>query len=206
MAEIEAQDLQACREAAVTFLERFQERDWHQPIPDLSWDCERVLQHVINTEIYLAMHLALSAKEALPFPRGPAAAAGLSPKELLLELEATSALLAAVIRDSKPGARAFYGGDRIDRSGAAAVACDELPIPSWGIGRAFGDSFKGPNELTARVAARLFPWAPQAEAWSVLLWCNGRMSLGDRPRLGPDWSRWLAPLDDWDGVDPTQPR
>ena len=206
MAEIGAGDLQACREAAVTFLERFQEREWHQPIPDLSWDCERALQHLINTQIYLAMHLALSSKETLPFPRGPAAAAGLGPQELLLELEATSALLAAVIRDSKPGARAFYGGDRTDRSGVAAVACDELLIHSWDIGRGFGESFNAPNELAARVAARLFPWAPQADAWSVLLWCNGRMALGNRPRLGPNWLRWLEPLDDWDGVDPTRAR
>jgi uncharacterized protein (TIGR03083 family) len=206
MAEIAAQDLQACREAAVTFLERFQERDWHQPIPDLSWDCERALQHLINTEIYLAMHLALSAKEALPFPRGPAAAAGLRPSELLVELQATSALLAAVIRDTEPGARAFYGGDRTDRSGVAAVACDELLIHSWDIGRGFGENFNGPTELAARVAARLFPWAPRADAWSVLLWCNGRMVLGNRPRLGPNWLRWLAPLDEWDGVDPTRAR
>jgi hypothetical protein len=86
------------------------------------------LQHLINTQIHLAMHPARRTSEALPFPRGPAAAAGLTPEEMLRELEATSAVLGAVIRGADTEARASYGGDRTDR-GIVAVACDELHGP-----------------------------------------------------------------------------
>ena len=200
MAEVDAEDLELSRRAAIAFLERFRSRDWHAAIPDLTWDCERTLQHLINTQVYLAMQIALPTETPLPYPRGPAAASGLSVEHMLLELTAASAVLSAVIKASDPMAPAFYGGDRTDRSGVAAVACDELLIHSWDIGRGFGETFEPPQQLAKRVTGRLFPWAPaDGEAWSALLWSNGRIERGDRPRLGPDWSRWLGPIADWDG-------
>jgi uncharacterized protein (TIGR03083 family) len=206
MAEIEIDDLDQCRDLAVSFLQPLTALDWTAPIPDLQWNCERALQHLINTQIYLAMHLAAGAADALPFARGPAAAAGLRPDEMLLELSATTAVLGSVMRTTSDGATAFYGGDRTDRSGALAVACDELLVHSWDIRRGFHTDFVAPGDLALKITGRLFPWAPAAaDPWPVLLWCNGRIALDGRPRLGADWRRWLAPLADWDGDDPTGP-
>jgi len=204
MADLAAADLETSRDAAIAFLNRQLRRDWSLPIPDLDWDCERTLQHLINTEIFLALHLATGIA-ALPFPRGPAAAAGLRPDQMLEELNATSAVVAMVIRATPPGTRVFYGDNRTDPTGVLAVACDELLVHTWDIGRAFGESFEAPAGLVDAVMARLFPWAPtDADRWSAFLWCNGRVALPHRPRLGPDWRRWIAPLAEWDGSDPSR--
>ena len=197
-------DVAAACDLVCQFLEPLSGRNWTAHPPDLDWSCERTLQHVINTELYYAMHLATSASSPIPFPRGPAAAAGLGPPELLTELRAINAVLVAVIRTAAPSTRAVFAGVRTDAVGVAALACDELFINTWDMGRGLGQAFTPPGDMAQRVVERLFPWAPKdPDPWSVLLWCNGRTALADRPRLEPDWPRWIAPLEDWDGVDPT---
>lgn len=197
-------DLESAHNAVSEFLERLIPRDWQFPVPDLEWSCERTLQHVVNTQLYFALLLAARASSAIPFPRGPAAATGLTPAELLAELQASTAVLAEVIRCAPSGARAWCGGVFTDAEGFAALGCDELLVHTWDIARGFNQAFTGPDALVGRILQRLFPWAPkQLDRWSVFLWCNGRMALDERPRLEPDWPRWLAPLDQWDGIDPT---
>jgi hypothetical protein len=51
---------------------------------------------------------------------------------------------------------------------------------------------------------RIFPWADAGpDPWATLLWCNGRVQLPGRARVGPDWAWWAAPLSEWDGTVPT---
>ena len=202
--EVTAEHVEAARDLVIAFLKPLESRDWSVPAPDLEWNCERTLQHIINTEIYYAMLLADRASAPIPFARGAAAAAGTSPAELLEELRGSSSLIAAVIRQAPPQARAILGGRPANAVAFAAIACDELLVHTWDIGRGLGVDFTVRDDLTIRVLARLFPWAPPGNPWSVFLWCNGRIALGDRPRLQPDWPRWIAPLDEWDGVDPTR--
>jgi uncharacterized protein (TIGR03083 family) len=201
---VEASHVESARDIVISFLEPLQGRDWKAAIPDLEWDCKRVLQHVINSEIYYAMLLATRANAPIPFPRGAAAASGLTPGELLVELRGSASVLSAVIRDAPREARAFHSGRNADAAGFAAVACDELLVHAWDIGRGLSETFAAPDDLTRRVLARLFPWAPtRGEPWSTFLWCNGRIALDGRGRLEPDWPRWVAPLEEWDGIDPT---
>lgn len=204
MPAIDAADVAAACDLVCHFLEPLTGRDWTAHPPDLDWSCERTLQHVINTELYYAMHLATRASSPIPFPRGPAAATGLGPPELVTELRAINAVLVAVIRATDPGARAVVAGMPTDSRGMAALACDELLIHGWDIGRGLGQVFTAPRAMARRVIERLFPWAPNdPDPWSVFLWCNGRTALAERARLEPDWPRWIKPLEDWDGVDPT---
>ena len=185
------------------FLQPLTGRDWAKPVPDLDWSCERTLQHVINTELYYAMHLATRASSPLPFPRGPAAATGLTAAEMLSELTAINNVLQAVIHSAPIDASTVLGGTRTDSEGIAALATDELLIHTWDIGRGLEEPFAGNDRLAGQVIHRVFPWAPREDPWRVLLWCNGRAALGDRPRLGSDWPRWIAPRSEWNGVDPT---
>lgn len=202
--EVTAEDVEAARDLVIAFLKPLASRDWSAAIPDLEWNCERTLQHMINTEIYYAMLLADRASMPIPFARGAAAAGGMSPTDLLEELRGSSSLIAAVIREAPAQARAILGSRHTDAAAFAAIACDELLVHTWDIGRGLGVDFTAPDELTAGVLTRLFPWAPHNEPWSVFLWCNGRIAFGDRARLDPEWPRWVAPLDEWDGVDPTR--
>jgi hypothetical protein len=123
---------------------------------------------------------------------------------LLDNLHAHTSMLVAVIRDASPEARAWHNSGLTDRSGYSAMACNELLIHTWDIGRGLDARFELPPELTGRVVARLFPmWVPiEAPPDQALLWCNGRIALGDRARLGPDWGWWSRPLEEWDGTDP----
>lgn len=56
--EVTAEHVEAARDLVIAFLKPLESRDWSVPAPDLEWDCERTLQHIINTEIYYAMLLA----------------------------------------------------------------------------------------------------------------------------------------------------
>jgi hypothetical protein len=197
-------DIDRACQLAVRFLQPLTGRDWATPVTDLDWSCQRTLQHVINTELYYAMHLATRASSPLPFPRGPAAATGLSPAEMLAELTATNKILQAVIRTAPSDATTVLGGSRTDVEGVAALTADELLVHTWDIGRGLEELFEGDDRLARDVIDRLFPWAPrQPDHWSVFLWCNGRRTLADRPRLGPGWPRWTLPIAEWKGVDPT---
>jgi hypothetical protein len=39
------------------------------------------------------------------------------------------------------------------------------------------------------------------DPWRLLLWANGRIALGERPRL-QRWRWHCAPLSEWDGQPP----
>jgi hypothetical protein len=125
--------------------------------------------------------------------------------ELLDVLKAATATLTAVARAAPPGARAYHNYGMADISGFLAMGCDEILVHCWDAVRGLGEEFAPPAELADRVLRRLFPWAPTNESpWQALLWANGRTDLPGKERLGPDWARHCAPLDEWDGAVPRQ--
>jgi hypothetical protein len=197
-----AADAEAARDSALAFLEPLATRDWQRLAGDLEWTCTETLRHAISTQVYYAAHLATQATRRINVWRE--AEPGLTVTELLENLHAHNAILAAVIRDAAQDARGYHIFGRADRSGFAAMACDEILVHTYDIGLGLGEVFRPADELLARVVARLFPWAPQGfPAWDTFLWCNGRSPLPGRSRLGPEWVWWCAPVDEWDGTDPT---
>jgi predicted component of type VI protein secretion system len=84
-------------------------------------------------------------------------------------------------------------------------ATDVLQAAGADAAAGFGVPFAPAPAFAARVVHRLFPWAPGdlavADPWAVLLWCNGRAPLGERPRR-VGWRWHCAPLEEWDGRDP----
>ena len=193
---------EAARDTALAFLKPLTQRDWTALAGDLEWTCERTLRHVISTQIYYAAHLATQSPRRINVWRE--AEPDLTLTELLENLYAHNAILAAVIRQAPESARGYHVYGSADPSGFAAMACDEILVHTHDIGRGFGEDFRPPDALVERVTARLFPWAPQEyPAWDTFLWCNGRAALPDRTRLDADWVWWCAPLEEWDATDPT---
>jgi uncharacterized protein (TIGR03083 family) len=173
---------------------------WGSPAGDLEWSCRTTLAHMLAALLYYAVNLAIRSTE--PRPSGQADPS-LPIAELLDALEGRAALLAEVCAAAPPGARGAHDWGRPDASGFAALACNEMLVHTSDIAAGLGTSFDPPREVSARVLARLFPWAPQDVAsWEALRWANGREPMGDRPRLSPNWVAHPDPLDQWDGLDP----
>ena len=184
----------ACR----FFFEPLSHMDWSRSANDLGWSCRQALDHISNTLVFYAAHLASEATSLLPRIRDGAEAATLP--MLLISLETTAAILARVVEASPPTTRAFHPAGMADPSGFAAMGCDELLIHTNDIGKGLGARFAPPEDVCRAVLERLFPWAPEGlEAWETLLWANGRGELPGVARQDENWYWHCAPLEEWDG-------
>lgn len=173
--------------------------DWSVAAGSLAWDCRRTLDHIADTLLFYAAHLATRARTRLVPPRDGDARR--TPPELLAVVETAAAVLAEVARAAPIDARGFHGAGMADPEGFIAMGCAETLIHADDIAGGLGVAFAPSPDLAARVARRLFPWAPAAgDPWQVLRWSCGRIALPDRERLGPDWYWHCAPLADWDGT------
>jgi uncharacterized protein (TIGR03083 family) len=199
---IDAGDVVTTREMVLGFLTPLATRDWAAPIPDLEWNCETTLRHMIKAQSMYAAHLASRATRRIPMKGDLDAELGID--ALLDNLRAAVSVLAAVIRDAPPDARSWHNSGMTDPSGYCAMSCDELLVHTWDIGRGLGEAFELPADVCARVVPRLFPmWAPMdGDPRDALLWCNGRIALPDRPRQSADWGWWSRAVEEWDGTDP----
>jgi uncharacterized protein (TIGR03083 family) len=180
------------------FLRPFIEQDWSTPIPDFDWTVAQAVAHVAAGNLWYAFDLAAAGTElhTLDIETREHTAPG----ELILTLETVSAVVAHVVDSSPPEARGYHPFGIADPSGFAAMACDELLVHTDDAARGLGVTFIPDDALCEKVLRRLFPWAPgDTDAWDTLLWANGRMSLGNRPRLAPGWRWHCAPLEEWDG-------
>ena len=173
--------------------------DWAVPVPRLRWDARRVADHLVGVVFGYAMQLALRADR--PTPRLRRHDPELSADDLIDLLDAGSRLLVLAADALPPATRLFHPTGRPDAAGYIAMACDEILVHGADIAGAFGLPLVVPDDLAARVVARLFPWAPAGYGgWETLLWANGRADLGGQPAANSRW-RWQAePLDEWDGV------
>jgi len=112
---IDAGDVVTTRDLVLAFLTPLAKRDWAAPIPDLEWDCETTLRHMIRAQSIYAAHLATRAKQRLPLSRE--VDPGLGIDALLDNLRAQVSVLAAVIRDAPPEARSWHNSGMTDPSG-----------------------------------------------------------------------------------------
>ena len=175
------------------------DRDWSLLAGDLEWDCRRTLDHIVDSLFLYAAYLACRATERLAPPRN--GDPGASPAQLLETLGVAAAVLAEVARAAPPGTRAFHPAGRADVSGWLGMAGEEILLHTDDVAQGLGLDFRPPDDLSWRIAARIFPWAPaDADPWAALRWAAGRAALPDRERLGPDWYWHCAPLAEWDGT------
>jgi len=175
------------------------DRDWSVLAGDLDWDCRRTLDHVVDTLFLYAGYLASRATERLSPPRNGDPAA--TPERLLATIEVAADVFAEVVRAAPVGTRAFHPAGMADIPGWVALGCEEILLHTDDIAQGLGLDFRPPDQLSARILARIFPWAPaDSDPWASLRWAAGRAALPDRARLGPDWYWHCAPLSEWDGT------
>lgn len=175
------------------------EADWSVKAGDLDWSCRMTLEHQIDALLWYAGNLAmLSTKRREDVrdgdPNGSIA-------RLLDALVSSGHILARVAEATPPGGRGYHGAGMADATGFIAMGCDETLVHANDVCMGLGVEFRPPDDICERMVPRLFPWAPEHDdPWERLLWCNGRLGLPDRPRLGPEWDWWSAPVDEWDGT------
>jgi uncharacterized protein (TIGR03083 family) len=193
-----ASDLRSATRFAMTALRPYTSEDWSRPAGDLDWDCRDTLDHLANALTFYAGQVATRATGARRRLR--AGDADASPAQLLESVESASAILCHLLEGMGPADRAWHPAGMADASGFAAMGVDEVLVHTHDISLGLGRSFEYRTSVTERVVKRLFPWAPpEPDPWTTLLWCNGRIELGDSPRLESDWWWWCEPLDSWDG-------
>ncbi len=198
-AEVSGDDLLLAAQLCHDTLAPALDRDWSVPAGDLTWSCQKTLDHIPNALLSYANHLATRATARRPPVRNGDSER--SPADLLSVTGATAAILAAVAREAPAGTRAFHAAGMADPEGFLAMGCEEIMIHTDDIAQGLGLAFRPPEALAKRVLQRLFPWAPSDEdPWAAVRWASGRAALGGRERLDANWYWHCAPLSEWDGT------
>lgn len=199
---VTADDLALAVRLAVGLLRRVPAAAWAARAGSLEWDRWETVEHLSDDFFSYAVQLGPSVPPLdgeVPFvwesrrPGGPANAVhadrAAGPTGLLRVLEASGALLVAMVRTSPPRTRAHHVFGVSDPEGFAAMGIVEALVHTHDLARGLGLAWDPPAGLCSRVLARLFPGAPSSlEPWPTLLWSTGRAELPGRPRL-TSW-RW----------------
>jgi hypothetical protein len=191
-------DLIYAGEAGAKALSPHSVADWRVRAGDLDWTCRRTLGHIVDALALYSDHLATRAVERWRFKHevGPDVTI-----EELLHFVPTQASVLARVSEASRDVRAYHPPGMADATGFVAMGCDEILVHTNDICAGLGFPFNPEPDLSAKVVARLFPWAPDhPDPWERLLWCNGRIALPDHERLREDWWWWSRPLDEWDGT------
>ncbi|WP_255219264.1 hypothetical protein [Nocardia tenerifensis] len=178
---------------------------WEGKAGSLEWDCWETVEHLSDDLFAYAVQLGPAAPpldREVPFvwesrrPGGPANAVhadrSAGAAGLLQVLEASGALLVAMVRTTPPETIAYHGFGNSDPEGFAAMGIVETLVHTYDLAEGLGLTWNPPAELCSRVLARLFPDAPRdTDPWTTLLWATGRAELPGHARL----TTWR-----WDGT------
>lgn len=183
------------------FLGSVADAEWSVPVPDLDMNVSEVVCHAAEGCLWYAIDLAAAGKDLTTIEHHVKPDS--VPGDLVDTLLAYATVIARTVDLAPPDVLGFHPFGQADPSGFAAMACDELLIHTDDVGRALGTPFVPSTSLAEAVLRRLFPWVDGPEdPWQLLLWANGRIALGDRPRL-EGWRWHCAPLDQWSGDAPS---
>ena len=182
------------------FLAAAVDREWSARVPGMELTVAETVSHVCTTLLWYSADFSAGPSEVSTMDMRVRAES--APADLVATLRSFSTVLARVLEGAEPGALGWHPFGIADRSGFAAMACDELLVHTADAGNGLGLPFTPSPALSEATLRRLFPWAPTGtESWRTLLWANGREDLQGLDRqTGWRWHR--APLDTWDGTNP----
>lgn len=194
---VTADDVDLVVQLAVRVLREAPTTEWDGRAGSLEWDCWETVEHLSDDLFAYAVQLGPKTPPMdgdVPFlwesrrPGGPANAVhadrAAGPAGLLHVLEASGALLAAMVRTTPPHVRAHHVFGASDAEGFAAMGTVEILVHMHDLGQGLGLAWNPPLDLCSRVLDRLFPDAPEStQPWLALLWATGRAEFPGRARL-----------------------
>ena len=198
-------DLTRVVDACSAALDTGRSEDWAVRAGDTEWDVARTVAHLADACLWYTVDLTAGGRELelvdIHTPKDP------DPDALIDTVRTTWTIFHTVLEATPPEQRGFHPYGSADRTGFVAMACDEFLVHTGDMAGTLTLPFDPPADVVAATVHRLFPWAHgiDADPWSTLLWCNGRQALPGRPRLAR-WRWQCAPLEEWDGTDPSTPR
>ena len=200
-AAVTPDDLALSVRLATDVLSEVPEQAWRSRAGTLEWDLWETVEHLSDDLFSYAVQLAParpSTDQLMPFLWQPRREGGpwnavhadpdAGPAGLLRTLEATAALLVAMVRARSPNLRSYHAYGASDPEGFTAMGIVETLVHTHDAVDGLGLSWRPPSQVCARVLDRLFPDAPSGDRWSALLWSTGRADLPGRARL-TSW-RW----------------
>ncbi|MGW0775576.1 hypothetical protein ACWD01_18445 [Streptomyces sp. NPDC002835] len=208
-APVTADDVDLAVALAVAALRDAPPAAWDGAAGTLEWTCWETAEHLADDLFAYAVQLGPRTPpldRGVPFhyesrrPGGPAnsvhADRDAGPDGLFEVLEASGALLTAMVRTASPDLRSHHVFGASDPEGFAAMGVVETLVHTHDLAEGLGLPWEPPAGLCARVLARLFRDVPEdAAPWPALLWSTGRADLPGRPRPGA-WRWYGAPLTD----------
>ncbi|GGV65410.1 hypothetical protein GCM10010277_72690 [Streptomyces longisporoflavus] len=203
-APVTADDLDRAVQLALTTLRDAPATAWDGKAGTLEWDCWETVEHLSDDLFAYAAQLGPRQPPLtgeVPFiweprrPGGPSNAIHANrtagPAGLLQVLEASGALLIAMVRAAPQTTRAYHGYGISDPEGFAAMGIVETLVHTHDLAEGLGLAWAPPADICARVLVRLFPDAPHdTDPWPTLLWATGRADLLGHPR--PTSWRWYG--------------
>lgn len=170
-------------------LEPYTGADWTVPAGDLEWSCRYTGVHLADDYFsYAAQVVAQPVEGYLPVEVSVPSDADV--EGLLHSIRMCAGLLSTVAAAADPASRGWHPNGTSDPYGFVAMGMVEGLVHTYDIASGLGSDWRPPAELCRPALERLFPQAPEGDPTDVLLWCAGRTSLGDRPRL-TQW-RWSS--------------
>jgi hypothetical protein len=201
---VTADDLDRAVQLALATLREAPAGAWEGKAGSLEWDCWETVEHLSDDLFAYAAQIGPRKPPLdthVPFawerrrPGGPAntihADRAAGPDGLLQVLDASGALLVAMVRTTPPEVRAHHVFGVSDPEGFAAMGIVETLVHTHDLAEGLGLAWDPPGDLCSRVLARLFPDAPgSTDPWPTLLWATGRAELPGQARR-TTW-RWYG--------------
>ena len=120
--------LRTTQARCVGYLEDARDLDWATPLPHLDFTIAGMCQHIAQTGFWYAIDLAARGVDLAVVE--PQIKDGGKADDLIAAVDVGMSLLAAAIEVAPADARGFHPFGLADPSGFAAMACDEMLIPT----------------------------------------------------------------------------
>ncbi|GAA2523137.1 hypothetical protein GCM10009859_23640 [Kocuria salsicia] len=159
---------------------------WAVPAGDVEWSCR-------DTAVHVADDLFSYASQVIAQPQD-----SYLPIDIVIDPNATNCqiletiamcgrVLGQAVENAHPQARGWHPFGVSDGPGFAAMGAVEVLAHTYDIARGLGLEWRPPATLCGSLLNRLFPHSPDGDPTAVFLYCCGRASLGEHPRL-EEWA------------------